>query len=80
MNYSFTEVAAAHSEPNEALRQKKLGDLDRETIPFYLRKFDIAAKENNGYLALGRVSLPIHFKSISFSLEKFWSFFLVDVG
>lgn len=57
----FAEIAAAHSEPVESLKQKKLEDLNKETIPFYLRKLDAAAKENNGYLALGRVCLPIEY-------------------
>lgn len=29
--------------------------MKKETIPFYLDKLDAAAKENNGYMALGRV-------------------------
>lgn len=49
------EIAALYYETNEMLKQKKLEELQTETVPFYLDRLDAAAKENNGYLALGRV-------------------------
>lgn len=47
-------------------KQKKLEELKKETVPFYLDKLDAAANENDGYLALGRVSF-----SIAFEFERF---------
>lgn len=37
------------------LKQKKLADVKKDVVPFYLDKLDAIAKENNGHLALGRV-------------------------
>jgi glutathione S-transferase len=50
------KVAAVHHETDEKAKQKKFDDLKKETLPFYLDKFDAAAKENNGHLALGRLT------------------------
>lgn len=44
-----------HWEQDEAVKQKKMIDLKKDVIPLYLEKLDAIAKENNGYLALGRV-------------------------
>lgn len=51
----FIEIAGAHYEADEAIKQKKFADLKKEVLPFYLEKLEAAAKENNGYLALGQV-------------------------
>lgn len=42
-------------EPDDDVKAKKLVTLKDEVIPFYLEKLDDIAKENNGYLALGKV-------------------------
>lgn len=72
------EIAAAYYEPDETLKQKKLDDLNKEMIPFYLKKLDAAAKENNGYLALGRVSLSIEFH-FHRKQSNFFIFLTVDL-
>lgn len=53
----FAEVAGAHFEADEDVKIKKMEHNKKEVIPFYLDKLDELAKENNGYLALGRVCL-----------------------
>lgn len=63
--FLYAEIAAAHYEADEAIKQKKFDDLKKETLPFYLDKLDAAAKENNGYLALGRVSFSIMLSTLS---------------
>lgn len=52
---NFVELGNVHWESDEAIKQKKSAELKKDVIPFYLDKFDAMAKENNGYLALGRV-------------------------
>lgn len=42
-------------EPDDDVKAKKLVTLKDEVIPFYLEKLDDIAKENNGFLALGKV-------------------------
>lgn len=42
-------------EKDEGSKQRKLAELKKDIIPFNLDKLDALAKENNGYLALGRV-------------------------
>lgn len=46
-------------EPDDDVKAKKNVTLTTEVIPFYLEKFDTIAQENDGHLALGRVSLPL---------------------
>lgn len=41
---------------HEMSKQKKMPEIQRTVIPFYLEMLDAIAKENNGYLAFGRVS------------------------
>lgn len=55
------KIAVAHYEADEAIKKKKVEDVKKEVIPFYLDKLDAIAKENNGYLALGRVSFVLSF-------------------
>lgn len=50
-----TELGSVHWEQDEAVKQKKSLELKKDVIPFYLDKLDAIAKENNGFLALGRV-------------------------
>lgn len=53
----FSEMGSVHWEQDEAVKQKKMIDLKKDVIPLYLEKLDAIAKENNGYLALGRVCI-----------------------
>lgn len=53
----FTEIAVVSYEPNDDVKEKKLVTLNSEVIPFYLEKLEDIAKENGGFLALGRVLL-----------------------
>lgn len=49
-------IAAYYYDPDEESRAAKKEPLLNETIPFYMSKFENIAKENNGYLANGRLS------------------------
>jgi len=51
-----TEVAVVSYEPEDDIKEKKLITLTKEVIPFYLEKLDVIARENNGFLALGRMT------------------------
>lgn len=57
------EIGNAFWESDEVLKQKKLADVKKDIVPFYLDKLDAAAKENNGHLALGRVRIEVQVKS-----------------
>jgi hypothetical protein len=48
------ELSAHFYETDEAVKQKKLDLVMKETVPFYLEKFDEMAKD--GYLANGKVN------------------------
>ncbi|KAG4070477.1 hypothetical protein HA402_005709 [Bradysia odoriphaga] len=50
------KIATVQYEPDEAVKEKKRVTLNAETIPFYLTKLDAIAKENNGHLALGKLT------------------------
>lgn len=52
-----TEIAVVSYEPDDEVKEKKLVTLNNEVIPFYLEKLDDIARENNGFLALGKVSI-----------------------
>jgi prostaglandin-H2 D-isomerase / glutathione transferase len=45
-----------HYERNLEIQAEKRTVLNAETIPFYLNKLDEIAKENNGYLAVKRLT------------------------
>lgn len=55
-NLSSTEIANVAYEQDEALKEKKFKTLNGEILPFYLEKLDEIAKENNGHLALKRLT------------------------
>lgn len=57
------EIGNAFWESDEVLKKKKLADVKKDIVPFYLDKLDAAAKENNGHLALGRVRIKVQVKS-----------------
>lgn len=48
-------------EPDDDVKEKKLVTLNAEVIPFYLEKLEDIARDNNGYLALGRVDFLNYF-------------------
>lgn len=50
------KIGAAHYEADEKLKETKYETVVKETLPFYLPKLDAIAKENNGYLANGKLS------------------------
>lgn len=51
-----SEIAVVAYEPNEAIKEEKFKTLNSVTIPFYLKKLEEMAKENNGHLALNRTT------------------------
>lgn len=51
------EIAGAHYEADEAVKEKKFADVKSEVIPFYLDKLESIAEENDGHLAIGKVCI-----------------------
>lgn len=49
------EISLLSYEPNDDAKDKKLQTLNEEVIPFYLEKLDHIAKDNGGFLAIGKV-------------------------
>jgi glutathione S-transferase len=54
---SHPELASAHYEEDEAVKAKKWEPIRAETIPFFLGKLEALATENDGYLALKKLTL-----------------------
>lgn len=52
----IVEVGAVAWEADEALKEKKMAHLKAEVIPFYMNKLEDTVKENNGYLALSKLT------------------------
>jgi len=50
------KIAVVSYEPDDSVKQTKLVTLNNEVIPFYLEKLDDIAKDNNGHLALGKLT------------------------
>uniref|UniRef100_U5EWQ3 glutathione transferase n=1 Tax=Corethrella appendiculata TaxID=1370023 RepID=U5EWQ3_9DIPT len=50
------KIGVVSYEPDDEVKEKKLVTLNNEVIPFYLEKLDDIARENNGYLANGKLS------------------------
>ncbi|CAH1707715.1 unnamed protein product [Chironomus riparius] len=50
------KIAVVSYEPDDEVKEKKLVTLNNEVIPFYLEKLDDIARENGGYLSLGRLT------------------------
>lgn len=59
-------IAKFYYDTDETVRQKKLAELKQEKLPFVLDKLEAAANENNGHLALGRVSFSIKLFELCF--------------
>lgn len=53
---SYLEIASVAYEADPKIQEEKRKTLNAETIPFYLQKLDDVAKENNGHLALKRLT------------------------
>lgn len=62
----FIEIAVVFYETDEDVKAKKLDSIKKDVIPFYLEKLEAIAKENNGYLALGKVKFQMSIKFIIF--------------
>lgn len=54
--FNFLEIGGVFYEEDEAVKARKLVELEKEILPFYLTKLDAIAKENNGHLAVGRLT------------------------
>nr|XP_022903521.1 glutathione S-transferase-like [Onthophagus taurus] len=50
------KIAMYHYEPNDSAKDKLKEPLYKETIPFYLERFEKSAKENGGYLAAKKLT------------------------
>lgn len=63
---SYLEIAAVAYEADPKIQEEKRKTLNAETIPYYLQKLDDVAKENNGHLALKRLTwADIYFTGVS---------------
>ncbi|XP_068617952.1 glutathione S-transferase 2 [Battus philenor] len=51
-----SKAAIVHYEPDEAVKAKKHEDFAKNHYPFMLEKLDQIIKENNGHLALGKLT------------------------
>ncbi|XP_055298070.1 glutathione S-transferase-like isoform X2 [Sitodiplosis mosellana] len=56
LNEFDSKLVAAHYEKDDAIKAIKLAAVKDEILPFYLDKFESFAKENNGHLALGKLT------------------------
>lgn len=74
------EIADAQFERDANIKEKKYTHLKNEVIPFYMEKLNAIAKENNGYMALGRVNLVDMFNTNVTNFMDFFFVVLVDLG
>lgn len=51
-----SKMSTAFWDEDEAVKTKKLAELKKDTIPFYLGKLDAIVQENNGYFVLGKLT------------------------
>lgn len=85
-SFNYSEVIDVKYEPDPEIKQTKMADLKENIVPFYLKRVDAIAAENNGYLALGRVcacdelSSKRFFLPVKFTLRIFFPFISVDLG
>ncbi|KAK9878741.1 hypothetical protein WA026_023673 [Henosepilachna vigintioctopunctata] len=49
-------IGKYHYESDEQVKERIKGTLFSETLPYYLERLDKIAKDNNGYLAAGRLT------------------------
>uniref|UniRef100_A0A1B6EVG9 glutathione transferase n=1 Tax=Cuerna arida TaxID=1464854 RepID=A0A1B6EVG9_9HEMI len=60
------EIANFHYDPDEVRKAGKIVSLVNEIVPFYMKKLDAHVKENNGFLANGKLSwADFYFSAIS---------------
>lgn len=52
----FSAIADYYYDPDETSKAAKKNPLVKETIPFYMKKFEEIAEKNSGYLANSKVS------------------------
>jgi glutathione S-transferase len=50
------KIAVVSYEPEDDIKEKKLVTLNNEVIPFYLEKLEQTVKDNDGHLALNRLT------------------------
>ncbi|KAL7738028.1 hypothetical protein ACLKA6_006381 [Drosophila palustris] len=50
------KIAVVSYEPEDEIKEKKLVTLNAEVIPFYLEKLEQTVKDNDGHLALGKLT------------------------
>ncbi|KAI9582958.1 glutathione S-transferase isoform X2 [Glossina fuscipes] len=50
------KIAVVSYEPEDEIKEKKLVTLNNEVIPFYLEKLEQTVKDNEGHLALGKLT------------------------
>jgi prostaglandin-H2 D-isomerase / glutathione transferase len=55
-SFYFLEIGVVSYEKDEKIQAEKRKLLNSETLPFYLSKLDEIAKNNNGHLALNRLT------------------------
>ncbi|XP_055917562.1 glutathione S-transferase [Eupeodes corollae] len=59
------KIAVVSYEPEDEIKEKKLVTLNTEVIPFYLEKLEQTVKDNDGHLALGKLTwADIYFAGI----------------
>ncbi|KAI4471544.1 glutathione s-transferase [Holotrichia oblita] len=56
INDFTSKIQACFYEQDAAVKESRKGPLFEDTIPFYIGKFEELAKNNNGYLALGKLT------------------------
>lgn len=54
--FASAEISVLFFEKDETAKEEKATTLINETVPYYFTRFDKIAEENNGHLALGRVT------------------------
>jgi hypothetical protein len=52
-----------YHEKDQERRKTQIETASKETVPFYLSRFDAIVKKNNGYLAVGRVRVFQNFRT-----------------
>lgn len=61
MYFTFIAIASYAYDANEESKAAKYGPLIKETVPFYMDKFETTVAENNGYFVNGKVDFPFDF-------------------
>lgn len=59
LEYIFSELSSLNlmNEKDEKVKAEKKDKFAKETVPFYMNKLDAVVKENNGYIANGKVCI-----------------------